>query len=215
MLRLLQWLDFRYIWGPTGPFVMRLVGFFLICVLVAQIVDGLVHPEHVSSRAPTQVPPEREFSRSESLFSGTRPSKKRETFAEARRCLAQAIYFEARSEPLAGWDAVADVVINRAVSRRYPASICGVVFQGERRRHKCQFSFACDGLSDRAKNRRLWQRAMRFSGNKLMVMRAGPVTAKATHYHADYVDPYWNRDMIKLAKIGRHIFYNDRKSLGF
>ena len=215
MLRLLQWLDFRYIWGPTGPFAMRLVGLFLVCLLVAQIVDGLMYPEHVSSRAPTQMPPEREFSRSESLFSGTRPTKKRETFAEARRCLAQAIYFEARSEPLAGWDAVADVVINRAVSRRYPASICGVVFQGERRRHKCQFSFACDGLSDRAKNRRLWQRAMRFSGNKLMGMRAGPVTAKATHYHADYVDPYWNRDMIKLAKIGRHIFYNDRRSLGF
>jgi spore germination cell wall hydrolase CwlJ-like protein len=107
------------------------------------------------------------------------------------------------------------VVINRAVSRRYPASICGVVFQGERRRHKCQFSFACDGLSDRAKNRRLWQRAMHVAGRKLVYFRAGPVTRQATHYHADYVDPYWNRDMVKLAKIGRHIFYSDEKSIGF
>lgn len=155
------------------------------------------------------------YSVAETLFQGKRTIDRSETLAEAQRCLAQAIYFEARSEPLAGWNAVADVVINRALSSRYPASICGVVFQGEWRRHKCQFSFACDGLSDRPKNRTLWQRALRMAGSKLTSMRAGPATGRATHYHADYVDPYWNREMTKLAKIGRHIFYTEHRVSDF
>ena len=115
--------------------------------------------------------------RSESLFRGTKPVNQAETLAEAQRCLAQAIYFEARSEPVAGWEAVADVVINRALSPSYPGSICGVVFQGQYRRHKCQFSFACDGLSDRPKHRVLWRKALRMAGNKLVNVRAGPATA--------------------------------------
>jgi spore germination cell wall hydrolase CwlJ-like protein len=54
-----------------------------------------------------------------------------------------------------------------------------------------------------------------MAGNKLVTVRAGPATARATHYHADYVDPYWNRSMVKLAKIGRHIFYNDHRVSDF
>ncbi|MGC6534846.1 MAG: cell wall hydrolase [Parvibaculales bacterium] len=215
MLRLLEWLDLRHVWGPTGPFVMQLGAVAFLVVLLLRISDGFIHPDHIVSKMTQPVVPEIEYKRAESLFNGRQRKQKRETFAQAQRCLAQAIYFEARSEPLTGWYAVADVVINRAVSRRYPASICGVVFQGERRRHKCQFSFACDGLSDRAKDRRLWQRAMQVSSDKLTEWRAGPVMRRATHYHADYVDPYWNRDMVKLAKIGRHIFYTDNKSDGF
>ena len=86
-----------------------------------------------------------------SAFSSSSASDQEE-FQQARHCLAQAMYFEARSEPLEGWQAVGDVVINRVRDKRYPNTVCDVVFQGEFRRHKCQFSFACDGRSDRAYN---------------------------------------------------------------
>lgn len=215
MLRLLEWLDLEYLWGPTKPLLMRLGAFSFIVLMLARIISAAANPETIVSRTAPPVDPVIEYSRAESLFAGHRTANKPESFAQAQRCLAQAIYFEARSEPVEGWHAVADVVINRAISRRYPASICGVVFQGERRRHKCQFSFACDGRSDRAQNKRLWQQAMQVSANKLTEWRAEPIMRRATHYHADYVDPYWNRDMVKLAKIGRHIFYTDNISAGF
>jgi len=215
MLRLIEWLDLRYVFGPSRPFLLRFGAFCFIVIMSSAIISGMRNPERVASRVPAPHIPHSDFVRSESLFRGEKPVKQAETLADAQRCLAQAIYFEARSEPLAGWEAVADVVINRALSPTYPGSICGVVFQGQYRRHKCQFSFACDGLSDRPKQRVLWRKALRIAGNKLVNVRAGPATARATHYHADYVDPYWNRSMVKLAKIGRHIFYNDRQVGGF
>jgi spore germination cell wall hydrolase CwlJ-like protein len=210
MLRLIEWLDLRYIFGPSRPFLLRLGALCVIVSMSSAIISGMLNPERVVSRAPAPYLLKVDYPRGESLFRGAKPVNQAETLAEAQRCLAQAIYFEARSEPMAGWEAVADVVINRALSPTYPGSICGVVFQGQYRRHKCQFSFACDGLSDRPKHRVLWRKALRMAGNKLVNVRAGPATARATHYHADYVDPYWNRSMVKLAKIGRHIFYNDR-----
>ena len=215
MLKLIDWLDFRQVWGPLTPHAMRFGAGLVVVMLVMQI-SAHIRPAPFSYTAPSPIlASHANYRAAESLFRGAQPRQRKETLADAQRCLAQAIYFEARSEPLAGWDAVADVVINRAFSSHYPASICGVVFQGQFRRHKCQFSFACDGLSDRPKNRNLWQRALRMAGGKLTSMRAGPVTGRATHYHADYVDPYWNRDMVKLAKIGRHIFYTDRRAADF
>jgi len=211
MLRLLEWLDLRYIFGPSRPFLLRLGALAVIISLSAAIIGGVRNPERIVSRAPAPYLPQVEYARGENLFRGYKPLDNTEMLDDAQRCLAQAIYFEARSEPEAGWEAVADVVINRAQSTKYPGTICGVVFQGQYRRHKCQFSFACDGLSDRPKERILWRKALRMAGNKLVNLRAGPATARATHYHADYVDPYWNRSMVKLAKIGRHIFYDDRR----
>ena len=211
MLRLIEWIDLRYIWGPTKPFILRIFAAMVVLTMASTIVWEIGKPRTLITQAPAPYLPKDDFVRSESLFRGAKSQKDKETLAEAQRCLAQAIYFEARSEPIAGWEAVADVVINRAVSAKYPGSICGVVFQGQYRRHKCQFSFACDGLSDRPKHRGLWRQALRVAGNKLVTFRAGPATSQATHYHADYVDPYWNRSMVKLTKIGRHIFYNDRR----
>ena len=221
MLKLLVWLNLNETLGLRGKLIVACSGFLLLTAAFGQFssflgtradnrMAGWFIPEadrpltHVTDRG-----------RVESLLRGTRVNAKQETLFESQRCLAQAIYFEARSEPLSGWAAVADVVINRALDTRYPATICGVVFQGEYRRHKCQFSFACDGLSDEAQNQRLWQRAMRLAGNKLIDFRAHPSTARATHYHADYVDPYWNQSMVRLTKIGRHIFYSDRASADF
>lgn len=125
-----------------------------------------------------------------------------------RRCLAQAVYFEARGETLEGQLAVAQVVLNRLESRRYPSSICGVVFQNERLRHRCQFSFACDGRSDTPRERRAWEIAKGIS----RIALAGQwrdLSGRATHYHATYADPSWRSAMMKTAAHGRHLFYRE------
>jgi spore germination cell wall hydrolase CwlJ-like protein len=150
--------------------------------------------------------------RLDEYFQGRVAEGNRETYTQARECLAQAIYFEARSEPVNGWIAVADVVLNRARDARYPGSVCGVVFQGSYRKHRCQFSFACDGQPDNPYNSGLWMKAQRLAAYKLMNYAKGPMLLQATHYHADYVTPYWTSSMVKLEKIGRHIFYTDRVS---
>ncbi len=125
-----------------------------------------------------------------------------------QRCLAQAVYFESRSETLEGQLAVAQVVLNRVENRRYPSNICGVVFQNERLRHRCQFSFACDGRSDTPHERRAWEIAKRIS----QIALAGQwrdLSGRATHYHAIYVDPSWRSAMTKTAAHGQHLFYRD------
>jgi len=125
-------------------------------------------------------------------------------------CLAQAVYFEARGEPLAGQYGVAAVVLNRTADLRYPADVCGVVFQGESRRHACQFSFACDGLSDRPRPGRAWRRALHVAEQSLAGFRPD-LTGRATHYHADSVQPDWARTLNHTVTIGAHRFYRDRR----
>ena len=126
--------------------------------------------------------------------------------AAERKCLAQAIYYEARSEPRIGQVAVADVVLNRVASRLYPDTICGVVFQGSERRTGCQFSFTCDGSMEIRLNKRKWAASEELAGAILAGLRA-PVSRNATHYHANYVNPYWAPKMTPTATIGTHKFY--------
>ncbi|RMF16882.1 MAG: cell wall hydrolase [Alphaproteobacteria bacterium] len=126
------------------------------------------------------------------------------------RCLAQAVYFEARSEPLAGQLAVAQVVLNRVRSPWWPDSVCAVVFQNERWRHRCQFSFACDGLSDRPREMRAW-RIARMVARTALDHGWPDITLHATHYHADYVRPAWQTQMVETARFGRHLFYRDAR----
>ena len=130
---------------------------------------------------------------------------------KAEKCLANAVYFEARSEPVRGQIAVAQVVINRAFSGYYPDDICGVVYQNAHRHLSCQFTFACDGIPDVVTEREEWERAKRIAreslDGKLWLRDVG----KATHYHASYVYPYWVRSMHRLTKIGLHRFYRPRK----
>lgn len=126
--------------------------------------------------------------------------------AEERRCLAQAIYYEARSEPRVGQLAVADVVLNRVASPLYPNSICGVVFQGSERRTGCQFSFTCDGSMSMRLNKRKWTASEELAGAILAGLRV-PVSRNATHYHANYVTPYWAAKLTPTATIGTHKFY--------
>lgn len=124
-------------------------------------------------------------------------------------CLAQAVYFEARSEPLEGQLAVAQVILNRVKDRRYPDTLCKVVFQNERMRHRCQFSFACDGRSDQPYERRAWNVAQKMA-LVAMVGEWQDLSLQATHYHAEYVSPYWQARMDQTARYGRHMFYRDR-----
>lgn len=128
--------------------------------------------------------------------------------SEQEHCLAQAVYFEARSETLQGQLAVAQVVLNRMMDKRYPNQICGVVFQGEHKRNRCQFSFACDGQSDAPRNRRAWAVAKAISYVALH-NDWEDMTSLSTHYHADYVSPYWGSVLQQQVQVGRHIFYRD------
>ena len=126
-------------------------------------------------------------------------------------CLTQAIYFEARSEPVEGQLAVAQVVLNRTENPRFPNSICEVVFQNEKMRNRCQFSFACDGLSDNPYNREAWEIAQRISYIALSG-RWKDITKSAMYYHANYVSPYWIKRLETTAQHGSHIFYRDAVS---
>ncbi|MFZ3035439.1 MAG: cell wall hydrolase [Parvibaculum sp.] len=124
-----------------------------------------------------------------------------------RLCLTQGIYYEARGERPVGRLAVAEVILNRVASNRYPATICGVVFQGAKS-HRCQFSFACmEKVMNRPRNSVAWRKAQRLAHYVLSGRVDTSVIGSATYYHATYVSPYWAPSMVEVAKIGRHIFY--------
>jgi spore germination cell wall hydrolase CwlJ-like protein len=127
-----------------------------------------------------------------------------------QRCLAEAVYFEARSEPEEGQAAVAQVVLNRVRSGLYPGSICGVVYQNRHRHLACQFTFACEGKALRIGDRESWDTAKRVAGAVLEGRTYLADVGGATHYHADYVKPSWSRRLKKMDVIGRHIFYKLR-----
>jgi spore germination cell wall hydrolase CwlJ-like protein len=126
--------------------------------------------------------------------------------ALAEDCLAKAVYYEAAVEPPDGQAAVAQVVLNRLRHPGYPKSVCGVVFEGSLRPTGCQFSFTCDGSLARVPDPKLWANAQLVAKRALggYVMKA---VGTATHYHADYVAPYWAPTLYKITQIGRHIFY--------
>jgi spore germination cell wall hydrolase CwlJ-like protein len=128
------------------------------------------------------------------------------------KCLATAIYFEARGEPERGQVAVAQVVLNRLKNPAYPNTICAVVYQNANIRNGCQFSFACDGIPDRIADPKAWGASLALAKKILnddRTMYLSDVGA-ATHYHAVYVRPYWARTMTKVEKIGRHVFYKTK-----
>ena len=126
-----------------------------------------------------------------------------------RRCLATAIYFEARGEPLQGQVAVAQVILNRVRSPLFPETICGVVYQGQNQKG-CQFSFACDGKTDIPRNDAQWAQAQDISRQITAGELWLPEVGYSTFYHANYVSPRWAGSMSKIDKIGRHIFYKKR-----
>ncbi len=124
-------------------------------------------------------------------------------------CLATAIYVAARGESEQGQLAVAQVILNRMASGRYPGTICGVVFQNDHRRNACQFSFACDGLPETKSDQRAWQRAQDLAERAVDGRDLVTSVKSATHYHASYVNPYWAPAMSRVASVGSHIFYKE------
>lgn len=145
----------------------------------------------------------------------------------SQQCLAENIYFEARNQGAAGWLAITAVTFNRVESRHFPDTICEVVFQGPTHlnsdmpvKHKCQFSWYCDGKSDYIANLDLFFKILYFS--KLMVnsnkiifdMTASTfgyfdITDGSTHYHHHSIKPFWARSMTRTVRIDDHIFYRE------
>jgi hypothetical protein len=121
-------------------------------------------------------------------------------------CLTAAVYYEARSEGEAGERAVAQVVLNRVRHPAYPASVCGVVYQGSERSTGCQFTFTCDGSLAALPIASEWQRARAVAASALAGNVYAPV-GLATHYHTFRVFPQWATRLVKSAVIGAHIFY--------
>ena len=124
----------------------------------------------------------------------------------ALECLSQAVYYEAAREPQAGQEAVAQVVLNRVRHPSYPKSVCGVVYQGSARATGCQFTFTCDGSLRSAPEAGLWRQARRVA-ERALTGYVDKQVGSATHYHAQYVAPYWAPTLVKMAQVGQHIFY--------
>jgi len=138
-----------------------------------------------------------------------RRRKLREAQSQERYCLAEAIYHEARGEPTLGQLAVANVILNRVASDQYPDSVCGVVHQNRGVRLRCQFTYACNGRSRKPRPGAHWKKAQRVANQAMDGKRKILAVKGATHYHADYVNPGWDKTMKFVKKIGRHIFYAD------
>lgn len=128
--------------------------------------------------------------------------------AETLMCLALNVYWESRSQPLIEQVAVAQVVLNRVYSERFPDTVCEVVYHSKypNQLHKCQFSWFCDGKSDIPQDTAAWTKANQVAS---LVLSADfpDLVDNATHYHADYVHPRWASEQTAVAQIGRHIFY--------
>lgn len=126
-------------------------------------------------------------------------------------CLAKAVYFEARGEPIPGQLLVAEVILNRVDSVYYPDSACDVVYQNDHKKNACQFSFACDGIPDRIRDSRAWTVAERIAEITLRCdadCRSGRAQLnQSTHYHAVRVAPGWSRKLKRTGRIGNHVFY--------
>ena len=135
------------------------------------------------------------------VFKGSKAAR-----AQALECLASAEYYEAGNQDEDGERAVAQVVLNRVRHPAFPTSVCGVVYEGSSRPTGCQFTFTCDGSLSRQPDAEGWNRAYRIAQEALSGSVYAPV-GYATHYHANYVVPYWAANMAKNAIVGAHIFY--------
>ena len=132
-------------------------------------------------------------------------SRSPEDAARAIDCLTAAVYYEARSQSADGQRAVAQVVLNRVRDRAFPASVCGVVYQGSHRSTGCQFTFTCDGSLNQRRDPGAWDRARAIATQALGGAVYAPVGA-ATFYHANYVSPWWAPSLVQVASVGAHIF---------
>jgi spore germination cell wall hydrolase CwlJ-like protein len=169
-------------------------------IIIASVAAPAAVPPLASPAVKAALPPARPIAPRSPLV-GTVTSEKE------MKCLAEAVYFEARSEPERGQAGVAQVVLNRAQSGVYPSTVCGVVYQNRHRYLACQFTFACEGKSLRITEPGAWSTASRIARDVAEGRTYLPGVGNATHYHANYVRPWWVRHMDKREKVGKHVFY--------
>lgn len=122
------------------------------------------------------------------------------------KCLAEALYFEARGETVKGQFAVAEVIMNRVKSARFPSTACDVINQGTGRKYRCQFSYTCDGLAETISEPVAYERVAKVA-RAVLDGKVPDLTRGATHYHTTAVRPNWSKVYVKTAAIGDHIFY--------
>ena len=129
-----------------------------------------------------------------------------ETMLTEERCLADAMYYEARGEGVEGEKAIAEVVFHRMKTRGYPHSVCGVVFERGAAGRGCQFSFTCDGQMDAPRRLAAWAQAKRLAARILGgLIQLGNETEDAISFHAAGIEPGW--DLVRTIQIGNHVFY--------
>lgn len=208
---------------PRETIGFGLLGFAVAAALggaaVSQTGVGGPAPEAAPPAPPPllirQLAPEQALKVNEEIPVATGPNPAAQPFKfkgndaarkQALECLASAVYYEAGSQDDNGERAVAQVVLNRVRHPAFPASVCGVVYQGSTRPTGCQFTFTCDGSMYRQPDAEGWKRALRIAEAALSGYVYGPV-GYATHYHANYVVPYWASTLAKNAVVGAHIFY--------
>ena len=133
-------------------------------------------------------------------------SQPKATGGDSWACLAEALYFEARGETVKGQFAVAEVIMNRVKSSRFPDTACGVINQGTGRKYQCQFTYTCDGLAEVIAEKKAYARVAKVA-RLVMDGKGGNLTDGATHYHTTAVRPNWSRVFTKTTSIGVHIFY--------
>ena len=131
---------------------------------------------------------------------------------EEWRCLSEALYFEARGESVKGQFAVAEVIMNRVDSPRFPDTVCGVIHQGTGRKYQCQFTYTCDGHAEKISEPRAFDRVAKVAK---LILSGAPrtLTGGATYYHTKSVRPSWSRKFARTATIGVHHFYSPRTKL--
>jgi hypothetical protein len=145
---------------------------------------------------------------------GYQPTAKRVEIANGEReCLAQAIYHEARGESAMGQMAVANIIVNRARSGKFPGSLCGVIYQNaDKGRYRCQFTFACDGRDDTPGERRAWLRSQDLAREVYAEYAQGEdvgvLPGTALYYHTTAVRPSWANTFSQVAVVDSHIFYS-------
>lgn len=126
-------------------------------------------------------------------------------------CLSEALYFEARGETIKGQFAVAEVIMNRVASSRYPDSVCGVINQGTGRKFACQFTYTCDGRAEVITEKSTYARLRKIAKLSMSDLPK-TLTKGATHYHTTAVKPKWSRVFPRTAKIGVHLFYREPRT---
>jgi len=212
--------------GPWRAYPRETLGIGVLAVIGAAAVAGSVQqasgpaPQTTAPPAPPplllkQVAPDQALQMNREIPVATGPNPAASPFlfkggsaarAQALQCLSSAVYYEAGNQDADGERAVAQVVLNRVRHPAFPASVCGVVYEGSTRTTGCQFTFTCDGSLYRQPDADGWRRASEVAKAALAGYVYAPV-GYATHYHADYVVPYWASTLAKSAIVGAHIFY--------